>query len=74
MFDLGKCRDSWNELKEVNVFHIRHATEFMVQSSFFNMSQSKVLPVNFTEFAIIKLPYSLALLVCGKKMGLTNDW
>lgn len=54
--------------------HIRHATEFVVQSSLFNMSQSKVLPVNFTEFAIIKLPHSLALLVCGKKMGLTNDW
>lgn len=59
--------------------HIRHATEYVVQSSLFNMSQSKVLLVNFTEFAIIiitlaKLPHSLALLVCGKKLGLTNDW
>lgn len=52
--------------------HIRHATEYVVQSSLFNMSQSKVLLVNFTEFAIItlaKLPRSLALLVCGKKIG-----
>lgn len=52
--------------------HIRHAFEFVVQSSLFNTSQGKVLLVNFTEFAIItlaKLPHSLALLVCGKKIG-----
>jgi len=54
------------------VSHIRYATEFVVQNSQFNVSQRKVLLINFTTFAIItlaKLPHSLALLVCGKKIG-----